>query len=155
MFRPTGKVYRPLPGTHEADDRARNVKSWWANVLNPGSSDKKDGSDTQPKGKPMNKDKLNDYRYQTCLAFIEAKNLASEPKYQNLIDSGTLRYLCQTTIELRQQANHHAHEIDINISDFREVLHTTKATRSDLCTASEFVSINGIVDFLIDVQAKN
>ena len=136
----------------ETDDRARNVKSWWANFLNPGPDSYEYDPETHER-KAMDKDVLNNYRFQNCLAFIEAKSLNLKSEYQQLITSGTLRYLCQTTIELRQLANHHAHEIDIELSDFREVLHMTKATRSDLCNASEFVSINGIVEFLIAVEA--
>ena len=144
-------IYEALTGI-EPDDRLHNIKSWWANFINPSAAQYEYDPVTHQR-KAMDKDVLNGYRFQNCLAFIEAKSLNLKSEYQQLITSGTLRYLWQTTIELRQLANHHAHEIDIKLSDFREVLHMTKATRSDLCNASEFVSINGIVEFLIAVEA--
>ncbi len=98
----------------------------------------------------MDKDTLNNYRFENCLAFIKAKD--SKAEYQNLINSGTLRYLCQTTIELRQLANHHAHEIDMDMRDFREVLHAAiSATPANLSP----LMINGIVEFLIAVTLNS
>ena len=145
-------IYKALTGI-EPDDRLHNVKFWWANFINPSAAQYEYDPVTHQR-KAMDKDVLNGYRFQNCLAFITAKQLALKTEYKNLINSGALEYLCQTTIELRQLANHHAHEIDIDMCDFREVLHMTKATRSDLCNASEFVSIDSIVEFLMDVEVK-
>lgn len=127
------------------------MKSWWANHLNP----KSEASATQPKPyKAMSKDEVDEYRYLFCLELIRTNHLESKPEYKHLIDSDTLKYLCKTTIELRQQANEHAHEIKLDMHDFREVLHMTKSTCDDLCSASEFVCLNAIVDFLETGQAS-
>lgn len=114
------------------------MKSWWANAIHP----------PQAESATWNKEKIDTYRYEKCVRFLNNKQLTSRSIYRNLISSGSLRYISQATIELRNQANTHAHDLGTNMSRFRRVLHTTKSTHNHLCSASEFVHINGIVDFL-------
>lgn len=102
----------------------------------------------------MNKYEVDKHRYKRCLAHIVNKKLESQPKYRNLIHSGALRFLSQVSIELRNQANQHAHEVGSDMTSFRRVLHTTKSNHNHLCTAADFVCINGIVDFLEVLETK-
>lgn len=100
----------------------------------------------------MDEATLNQLRFKSCVALLSSKGLASKPEYKNLIDSGSLAFLTQINIKIRQQANQHAHSILPDISQFRQALTKAKEISSHLCSPSDFTSVNGLVDFVEAIQ---
>lgn len=97
----------------------------------------------------MDEAAINAHRFKTLHRFLIAKGLMSDPRYVTLVNSGTLKYLCQTNIDIRKQANEHAHEV--NVAGLRSVLlrATTTPGHSNVCTAGDMVCINGAIEFLL------
>ncbi|KJA13221.1 hypothetical protein HYPSUDRAFT_485376 [Hypholoma sublateritium FD-334 SS-4] len=127
-----------------ATERGGNVKNWWAHAINPSPSE----------SASMTKEAVDEHRYRKCLALLADKKLESQPLYHKLVQSGSLRFLSQASINLRNQANTHAHEVGSDMTSFRKALLKTKSMHNHLCTAADFVCINGIVDFLEVLETK-
>lgn len=124
------------------DARGNNVRSWWASGLNPPPPKR-----SQSTPLVMDEEALNQRRFQKCISLLKTKGLLTNPKYEELINSGTLGFLTQSSIQLRVLANAHAHSLLVNIPIFRNTLNTVKEANDDLCTDADFSCISGLLDF--------
>lgn len=141
MGRVIAILYEVLTGK-PADARLFLVKSWWTKSLNPPANSKKP---------PMDRAALDEYRPNQAIALLYSAGLASKPAYQQLINSGTLRFLTQSCILLRNQANAHAHEI-MDVKEFRAALDEVKSQFANLCSDEDLPCIHGLANFVEATQ---
>lgn len=137
-------LYEALTGL-KADDRHYAVKEWWYTTF-----------DSCGQGKNLNEAAINDLRHKECLKLLRSKGFSKLPIYQNLIRTGTLKYLTQTSIELRRKANWHAHEL-VDMSEFRESIKKAKDDMviDDICSPDDLPSIMGMIDFVESLQTTS
>ena len=135
-------LYEDVTGI-EAEERNHNVNTWWTHALDPSAKKKV----------LMDEAAIDTHRFKTLRRFLVKKGLMLDPRYTTLVDSGTLKYLCQTNIDIRKQANEHAHEVNVN--GLRSVLLRATTTHSNVCTAGDMVCINGAIDFLLTALADD
>lgn len=128
----------------KADRNLFAVKAWWINTLDP----------VMDPENPLDEVTVDQYRFQTCLNLISAAGLASKAPYKKLIESGTLRFITQSHIELRKQANRRAHEL-LDMEEYRRVLQRARKATNKICSDSVFDSIGGLVDFVDEVQSSS
>ncbi|KJA14591.1 hypothetical protein HYPSUDRAFT_59300 [Hypholoma sublateritium FD-334 SS-4] len=137
-------LFEALTGK-KADDRHRNVKSWWSSVLNPSNSRH---FNPQAQYSPQ---QLDDIRFQMCLTLLSdsERNFKANATYKNLVNSGTLKYLTQSSIPLRNEGNFHAHEL-LDASGFRKSLAKAKSDNiiESICTESDYSSLEGLINFV-------
>lgn len=101
----------------------------------------------------MDQKGLDEYRFNQAVGALFSAGLASKPVYQQLINSGTLRFFTQSYILLRDQANVHAHEL-MDVKEFRKALEEVKSQYENLCSADDFSHIHGLVNFVEAMQSK-
>lgn len=137
-------LFEALTG-RTADDRHRNVKNWWLSALNPSNS-QNFNPETQ-----YTSQQIDAIRFQMCLTLLSNsdKDFKSNATYKNLVNTGTLRYLTQTSIPLRNQGNFHAHEL-LDASGFRKSLAKAKSDNiiESICTANDYSSLEGLINFV-------
>ncbi len=97
----------------------------------------------------MDQAEIDKHRFKAFRRLLSLKGLMSDQRYIALVDSGTLEFLCQTNIDIRKQANDHAHQV--NVDGLRSVLlqATTTAGYTNICSEGDMTSINGAIDFLL------
>lgn len=131
-------LYKDVMG-NAPEKRNRNVNTWWAHALDPSAKRKRF----------MDQAAIDKHRFKAFSRMLSVKGLMSDQRYITLVDSGTLEFLCQTTIDIRKQANDHAHQV--NVDGLRSVLlqATTTAGHTNICSEGDMASINGAIDFLL------
>lgn len=137
------------------DKHLHNVKNWVATSLNPITYKKPPVPDIRTREQQAaDRAILDDQRFKVCLGLLSSKDTLL-PEYQELIQSGTLRFLTQSCIDLRNQANINAHEL-VNISDLRWSLNKAKVDNivKNICSDSDLSGIEGAMKFVEFYQPK-
>lgn len=125
-------------------------------VLNPKNYSKPPLPDNRSQEKQKaDQAQLDQGRFQKCFLLLTAKGFTSLPEYQNLIQSGTLHFLTQSSIELRNDANMDAHEL-IGMSDLRQYIDKARADNviNKVCSVKDLTGIEGVMNFLDSHQPK-
>ena len=152
-------LYTVVTG-RKPDDRGNDAKRWWAKSLNPsGYLAQNPGVYNLDPNQPLHlQDEavVNVMRYDACLAMLQGKGLMKRPEYLKLFKSGTLKFLSQSTIDLREQANVDAHEIKAGgMPAFKKVLLEASSIRDDLCSEKDFPCIINLIEFVEAVSKQN
>ncbi|KJA13034.1 hypothetical protein HYPSUDRAFT_60108 [Hypholoma sublateritium FD-334 SS-4] len=126
-----------------AEECNRNVNAWWSHALDPSAKKKV----------YMDEAAIDEHRFKTLHHLLVKKGLMSDPRYIALVNTGTLRYLSQTNIDIRKQANRHAHEV--NVAGLHSVLLRATTTQSNVCSEGDMICINSAIDFLLTAPVDN
>ncbi|KJA12660.1 hypothetical protein HYPSUDRAFT_210262 [Hypholoma sublateritium FD-334 SS-4] len=140
----------------EPDKLLHNVKQWITIQLNPPAYKKATCPDIRTADEQKaDRDYLDNYRYNACLALLSAKKLDILPQYQALISSNSLKFLTQSSIDLRNQANLNAHTL-AEMSELRQFLDRAKTDNviDSICSPSDLSGIEGTMAFVEFFQTK-
>lgn len=139
-------LYEALTG-RKANSQHRNVKAWWSSALNPSHSKNFDPN------VQLTVKQTDDIRFKMCLDLLSDPKFQTDPTYKALVRSGTLQYLTQTSIKLRDEGNFHAHELR-EVSSFRTALEKAKTDEiiDSICTVEDYSRLQGLINFVEAMQ---
>ncbi|KJA14079.1 hypothetical protein HYPSUDRAFT_59574 [Hypholoma sublateritium FD-334 SS-4] len=139
-----GIIYEAATGL-KPDKKQHHVKKWVAITLNPpGFKGLATLTDSQ-------RTALDLGRYKACCKLLTQGGKMLSPAYIALIQSNTLRFLMQSSIDLRNHANENAHELaQSQISDLRQCLDRAKKDNiiDTICSSSDLSGIEGTMAFI-------
>ncbi|KJA20600.1 hypothetical protein HYPSUDRAFT_203584 [Hypholoma sublateritium FD-334 SS-4] len=145
-----GIIYEAVTGL-KPDKSHHQVKRWIAVSLNP-SSYRSLAILTDSE-----RAHLDSTRYQACCRLLAQRSKISLPEYVQLIRSGTLRFLTQSSINLRNHANENAHElVEPQIANLRQCLDRAKKDNviDTICSSEDLSGIEGTMAFIESSHPK-
>lgn len=135
-------LYEAVNGT-PPDAKHIQAKKWWARLLDPISSREEQKNKTPAE--------IDDLRFDLCHQLLVSHGLDLQSPYEELIDSGTLRYITQTDVGLRSQANSAAHS-ELDIPELKRTLSRAKMAAEQVCTEEEYRNIDSMISFVEVMQ---
>ncbi|KAF9471069.1 hypothetical protein BDN70DRAFT_939220 [Pholiota conissans] len=145
-------LHETITGDVSSDERLKEAKNWW-NSLSPPWKRRPEVPDTREKD-VIDKERasLDAHRFAKCKSLLKSKGLAELPIFQALVAAGSLEYITQDRLDMRDKANEGAHHL-LAMSRFHGILdHALTEDGSKICAREDVSNLRGLIHFVEGIE---